>query len=317
MNNDLQISVARLDQLKATDIVLDPAVRERYIQVRDTIWGDGEASYARESAYFNTILREADGGKLQRATHFSIFLAFLDIAINGLSLEPGPRALCYLVGRNRNVGTKDKPDWIGECKVLVSGYGELVSRARAGQIKYADNPVLVYESDEFSFSERDGQKRIDYVCHLPHSGKIIAAFIKIVRNDNSIDYSVLYEEDWQRLATYSNKQNRGRGANELYTSGPDKTIDPGFLRAKCIKHAFSSYPKVRVGRATIMATDEVDQPPVSDDIYGIAQTGADSSDNSDSPDKSENSFAAPADTSAGVTIDPSATPGGESDDGVF
>ena len=313
MNNNFQLSVERLDQLPATDIVLDPAVRERYIQVRDTIWGDGEASYARESVHFNTILREAEGGKLQRATHFSIFLAFLDIAINGLSLEPGPRALCYLVGRNRNEGTKDHPKWVGECKVLISGYGELVSRARAGQIKYADNPVLVYESDEFSFSEVGGQKRVDYVCHLPHTGKIIASFIKIVRNDNSIDYAVLYEEDCQRLKDYSDKQNRGRGANELYSSGREGGIDPGFLRAKCIKHAFASYPKVRVGRATIMATDEAEQP-ISDDIYGIAQTNTGSPGNHDNP---QDSFAAPVDTSAGLVIDPAAESSATADDGVF
>lgn len=32
MNNNFQLSVERLDQLPATDIVLDPAVRERYIR---------------------------------------------------------------------------------------------------------------------------------------------------------------------------------------------------------------------------------------------------------------------------------------------
>ena len=29
--------------------------------------------------------------------------------------------------------------------VSVTGYGELTMRMRAGQIKYADNPVVVYE----------------------------------------------------------------------------------------------------------------------------------------------------------------------------
>ena len=124
---------------------------------------------------------------------------------------------------------------------------------------------------------------------------------------------MLYEEDWQRLKDYSNKQNRGRGANELYSSGREGGIDPGFLRAKCIKHAFASYPKVRVGRATIMATDEAEQP-ISDDIYGIAQTNTGSPGNHDNP---QDSFAAPVDPSAGLGIDPAAESSATADDGVF
>ncbi len=56
-------------------------------------WGNGEAAYERESIYFNKALR--DKGKLQRATPFSIFTAFIDLAVCGLSLEPGTRALAY------------------------------------------------------------------------------------------------------------------------------------------------------------------------------------------------------------------------------
>lgn len=278
--NKLQMTVEEINQMKALDIVEAPFVRDRFIQIYDTLWGDGEAAYQRESIYFNKALRDNDGGKLQRATPFSIFTAFVDLAVCGLSLEPGSRALAYLVGRNVNIGSREHPTWEGRCTLTISAYGELVMRARAGQIRHADNPVLVYDNDEFSFKDQDGRKSVTYTCNLPHTGHhIVACYLRITRADGTIDYSVMYPEDWARLAGYSQKQNRGR-ANELY--GVDVNgqvnIDPGFLMAKCIKHAFKTYPKVRIGRGTELQSQQVDRPELSDaDIYGVegvdAETG--------------------------------------------
>lgn len=270
---NLQMTVEEINQLKPLEIVEHPVVRERFTQIYETLWGNGEAAYQRESIYFNKALRDNDNGKLQRATPFSIFTAFIDLAVCGLSLEPGTRALAYLMGRNVNVGTKDNAKWEGRCVLTVSAYGELVMRTRAGQILHADNPVLVYDNDEFSFKDVDGHKSVSYTCNLPHTGhNITACYLRITRADGSIDYSVMFPEDWCRLAGYSQKQNRGR-ANDLY--GMDQNgivhIDPGFLMAKCIKHAFKSYPKVRIGRGTELQSQQIDeQPQLSDeDIYGV------------------------------------------------
>jgi recombinational DNA repair protein RecT len=269
---NLQLTVEEINQLKPLDIVEHPIVRERFTQVYETLWGNGEAAYQRESIYFNNLLRDKENGKLQKATPFSIFTAFIDLAVCGLSLEPGTRALAYLMGRNVNVGTRDKAVWEGRCVLTISAYGELVMRSRAGQIRHADNPILVYDNDEFSFRDVDGHKTVSYTCNLPHTGHtIVACYLRITRADGSTDYSVMYPEDWCRLAGYSQKQNKGR-ANELY--GMDEKgivhIDPGFLMAKCIKHAFKSYPKVRIGRGTELQSQQVDEPQLSDeDIYGV------------------------------------------------
>lgn len=271
--SNLQLTVEEINQLKPLEIIEHPKVRERFTQIYETLWGNGEAAYERESIYFNKALRDNDNGRLQRATPFSIFTAFIDLAVCGLSLEPGTRALAYLMGRNVNMGTKDSPKWEGRCVLTVSAYGELVMRTRAGQIRHADNPVLVYDIDEFSFRDVDGRKSVSYTCNLPHTGhNITACYLRITRADGSIDYAVMFPEDWCRLAGYSQKQNRGR-ANDLY--GMDQAgivhIDPGFLMAKCIKHAFKSYPKVRIGRGTELQSQQVDQQPqLSDeDIYGV------------------------------------------------
>lgn len=196
---------------------------------------------------------------------------------------------------------------------------ELVLRARCGQIRHADNPVIVYEEDSFEFGERNGQKFVNYTCRLPHqSGRIVACFMKITRADGSADYAVMLPEDWARLSNYSARQNskfnyqtkqwENGKPNALYTAQGGQ-IDPGFLVAKCIKHAFKTYPKARVGHATQLESQQVDETETSDDIYGITDNGeqVDTATGEINTDRQPEQSFAPADnTAAGVTVNPAA-----------
>ena len=288
--SQITITVEQLNAMNALEIATAPMVRDKFIDIYNTLWGagTGEAAYERESRFFNRLL--SDNADLQKGTHFSLFTAFIDLAVCGLSLEPGARALCYLIGRNQKTSPKldaqGRPmkdskgypvyNWEGRVVLTVSAYGELVLRERSGQIRHADNPVLVYEGDEFSFSDKGGRKEVEYVCHLPHTGKrIIACYLRITRADGSVDYSVMTEEDWVRLAQYSARQNRS-GANALY--GVDQqgivNIDPGFLMAKCIKHAFKTYPKLRTGRGTELQSQQTEEQEIeiNDSLYGVAES---------------------------------------------
>lgn len=285
--SQITLTIEQLNAMDALEIATAPMVRDKFIDIYNTLWGagTGEAAYERESRFFNRLL--SDNADLQKGTHFSLFTAFIDLAVCGLSLEPGARALCYLIGRNQKTSPKldaqGRPmkdskgypvyNWEGRVVLTVSAYGELVLRERSGQIRHADNPVLVYEGDEFSFSDKGGRKEVEYVCHLPHTGKrIVACYLRITRADGSVDYSVMTEEDWVRLAQYSARQNRS-GANALY--GVDQkgiiNIDPGFLMAKCIKHAFKTYPKVRVGRGTELQSQQTEEQEIeiNDSLYGV------------------------------------------------
>lgn len=316
--SQLNLTVEQLNQMEALGIVMSPIVRDKFINIYDTLWGNGtgEAAYERESNYFNKLLR--DNTDLQKGTHFSLFTAFIDIAVCGLSLEQGSRALCYLIGRNHKTTPKldqqGKPikdqkgliiyNWEGRVVLTISAYGELVLRERAGQIRHADNPVLIYANDEFSFSDKNGRKEVEYVCHLPHTGqRIVACYLRITRADGSIDYSVMTEEDWVRLAKYSARQNKNGGsANVLY--GIDQqgvvNIDSGFLMAKCIKHAFKTYPKVRIGRGTELQSQQVEEKEIEidDDLYGINKDTGEIQQQEPAP------FGPPAnDISTGVTVD--------------
>lgn len=267
MSNIIQIKVEELNALPATKIVENEGVQSKFIQMYNAIWGSqmGEQIYHKEVFNFQKVLRE--NPSVAECSKMSLFGCFLDMAVNGLSLDNTSHPHCYLIPRNVKTGHKDERGYdIYEkrASVSVTGYGELTMRMRAGQIRYADNPVIVYEGDIFSISLDNGVKKITYSAAIPRkSSNVIGAFIRIVRCDGSEDYQWLLEGDIQRLAKFSAKNNsyykngqRVEGkANELYSSN-NGGIDPGFLENKMIKHAFDAYPKVRTGKFTVMATDQ-------------------------------------------------------------
>lgn len=314
------ISAQHVASLKPMEVVKDDLVRQRFIQLWGDLWGEAgaEAAYEREAIHFNRLI--SDSASLKACTPVSIFIAFIDLAVCGLSVEPGVRALAYLQPRGYKTGAKDqsgKDIYEQRCTLTISGYGELIQRTRAGQIRHADNPVIVYEGDGFSFTDHNGTKSVEYTLNINHNPeRPVACFMRITRADGSIDYAVLLEEDWRRLAGYSGKANKKwdnnrreyvETPNALYSSGEGNRIDSGFLMAKCIKHAFKTYPKMRIGKGTTYEADET--PRQDDDFYGM-----DGDEQQAAAPAREESFAPEPDTSAGVTVDPSQS---DSDDETF
>ncbi len=272
-----------LQSMKATEVIRNERVRNQFINVYNSIWKEGgEAAYEREAIFFNQQLR--DKAPLRECSGTSVFYAFIDLAVRGLTLAPGSQSLCYLLPRNCKVGTDPSTGrdvWEKVCNLAISGYGELALRAKSGQIRHADNPVIVYEGDRFEYGEQDGRKVLNYMSAFPRkSNRIVACFIKITRADGSIDYSVMTEPDWKRLQEFSDKQNtykdRRTGEevvkrNELYDR--DGQIDTGFLMAKCIKHAFKTYPKINIGKGSVLESDIMDTPQDFDPYAGVADGG--------------------------------------------
>ena len=327
--SQIEISIKLLNELQPTEIVRNDNVRDKFIQIYEAMWTQstgvsGEAAYEKEARNFNRLLSEKEDIR-KKCNHFSLFTSFLDVAISGLTLDPGTKAQAYLLARSIAVDSyvddhgQKKNRYETQCVLTVSGYGELVLRARCGQIRHADNPVIVYEEDSFEFGERNGQKFVNYTCRLPHqSGRIVACFMKITRADGSADYAVMLPEDWARLSNYSARQNskfnyqtkqwENGKPNALYTAQGGQ-IDPGFLVAKCIKHAFKTYPKARIGHATQLESQQVDETEISGDIYGITDNGeqVDTATGEIITDRQPEQSFAPADnTAAGVTVDPAA-----------
>ncbi len=271
MASQVQLKVAEINQLNPIMIADDSRVEQKFIQMYNAIWGTdmGAQIYEKEKFNFRKILQ--DSPMLQQCSKLSLYGCFLDIAVNGLSLDPTGRPHCYILPRNTKTGYKDqKGNDIYEQRAYLSitGYGELVMRQRAGQVRYVDNPVVCYEGDTFSPGLIEGKKTITYQAACPRkSNRVIGGFIRIVRADGTIDWSWMMEGDIKRLESYSLKNNlrwnpqtrqKEGKANSLYSSC-EGGIDPGFLESKLIKHAFDGYPKVRTGKFTIFETQEETQ----------------------------------------------------------
>ena len=281
MNSKIQVKVEELNALAPVDIVENRMVEQKFIQMYNAIHGtaSGINFYEKEKFNFQKLLQEKPD--LATCTKLSIFGAFLDVAVNGLSLDTAGKPHCYLIPRNVKTGYKDangRPVYEKRVSVSVTGYGELVMRMRAGQIKYIDNPVVVYEGDTFGAELASGKKVVSYKAAIPRkSDKIIGCFIRIVRNDGTDDYQWMLQDDVKRLAAYSSRNNSyydqatrqfvAGKANELYSSNGGQ-IDPGFLENKMIKHAFDAYPKVKTGKFTQFETQEPENGQID---YGIEE----------------------------------------------
>ncbi|MCM1170295.1 MAG: recombinase RecT [Bacteroides sp.] len=209
-----------------------------------------------EREYFQTITEGTE--KLAAATDISLRNTFLNIAANGLSIQPGSKAEAYVMPRTVNINNQ----WVNVANLQISPYGELKMRIAAGQIVRCSNPIVVYEGDIFQprTNER-GDLYVEYAPAIPRkSNNIIACYVQLVLPHDGRDYKWLTMDDVARLAGYSQKQNRSKKnpdgvANSLYSSNAGQ-IDTGFLEAKTIKHAMRAYTKLRVGDGVTFDDEE-------------------------------------------------------------
>lgn len=227
--------ISNLSPLKLAD---DPKVANKFISLFNAVHGakHGETFYNAEKFNFVKVLQENEA--LQKCDKISLYGAFLDVAVNGLSFDP-TKNLVYLVPYNVNIGTKENAKWIQKVKVHISPYGELLIRQKCGQIKHADNPVLVYEGDSFKVTTTEAGTKVYHEANFgKRSGKLVACFLRIVRNDDSVDFKIMTVEELE-IIRKSSKTGDGPAWTNAYG---------GMLMAKTIKHAFKTYPKVRIGQ---------------------------------------------------------------------
>lgn len=267
-----------LKSLRPEDIADDPYVKDKFIKTLSKIHGvseaDAELIYEREAIYYKQAL--AGEAKLKACTNISLFAAFLEIAINGLSIQKGSKSEAYLEPRGTNTGTRDNPVWINNCRFVITAYGELNMRIKAGQIIRMTNPIVLYEGDHFQpLTNQRGELIIEYRPAIPRrSRNIIGCYVCIVLPGNGLDFKWLLQDDIERLSNYSKpKTGQNAKANALYSSNGGQ-IDPGFLEAKTIKHAMRSYTKLRVSDVASMEGDDEFEDQASAPFSAPEPTGA-------------------------------------------
>ena len=239
--------------------------KDKFIEIYNQKFGEGgEVFFEEQKALFNNeLLNGSFKGYLAKTPSLCIHDAFMNLAINGLSLEKGSSTLCYLMGYSNY--DKNAGGYNYTAKITYTGYGEILLRRRAGQIVRCDNPVVVYSCDEFRFGERDGHKFVEYIKQNPRQAGsyIVACYVKIILPGGGYDYFVMDREGIDRLKTYSEKFCGKNGPNALYGgvyTGNDgkeyfRDIDTGFLVSKTCKHAFKNYPKLKVGIGAQLQAD--------------------------------------------------------------
>lgn len=253
--------IQKLDQSSPAGIAGLPEVADRFKHIYSVMnGGNTEVSnikYEAEKFHFMKLI--TDKADLQKCTKLSLYGCFIDMAVNGLSFDPSMKH-AYVVAFPFNIGTKDNPKWESRATLMIDGRGELVIRVKQGQIKYADNPIIVYEGDEFVHGTSKGSVFLEHKAVFPRkSDSIIASYLRIERPDGSVDYKVMGIDEILKLKEFSKQKN-----SLAWTSGL-----PGMVQTKTIKHAFRSYPKVKLGNFTRLQTEAIEPAiePVID--YGL------------------------------------------------
>ncbi|HRH60818.1 MAG TPA: recombinase RecT, partial [Chitinophagaceae bacterium] len=208
MDNKLTI-VQQIEQTTHAQLANIPEVGNRFKNIYLTMNGGDNAiatnKYEAEKFHFMKLIQ--DKPDLQQCTKLSLYGCFMDMAVNGLSFDPAMKH-AYVVSFNTNVGTKEHPKWEKRATLMISGYGELHMRVRQKQIKYADNPILVYEGDEFRHGTKDSKVFLEHVAAYPRkTDNIIACYIRLERHDGSSDYKVLSIEEVMKLKKFSKDPN--------------------------------------------------------------------------------------------------------------
>ncbi len=256
--------IQKIEQTTPAQLATIPEVADRFKQIYKLMNGGKEdvavAKYEAEKFHFMKLLQDTPA--LQQCSKLSLYGCFLDMAVNGLSFDKNMKH-AYVVSFNSNVGTKENAKWEKRATLMISGYGELHMRVRQGQIKHADNPILVYEGDHFQHGTKDGSVFLEHVATFPRkvNANIIACYLRIKRNDDTVDYKVLGIDEVMKFRDFSKDKN-----SLAWTSGL-----PGMVQAKTMKHAFRSYPKMRMGEFSQLQSAIVDaehqlQPAVD---YGL------------------------------------------------
>ncbi|MDR0712755.1 MAG: recombinase RecT [Bacteroidales bacterium] len=249
-------------------LVEDPDIQASFIdtlcRIHKKSAGEAEMIFNREALYYKKAL--LDNEWLRKCTGLSLYSSFLDIAISGLSIQPGSKSEAFLEARSaKQLESKEeggkiyqKEVWVKVCRLVVTAYGELNMRIACGQIVRLNNPIVIYEGDRFQprTNER-GELTVDYAPAIPRkSTKIIGVWCSIVLPNGGIDFKWLLKEDIHRLAEYSKPKNVENPQSSALYRSYDGQIDPGFLEAKCIKHAMRAYTKLHISDSITLEEDE-------------------------------------------------------------
>jgi hypothetical protein len=241
-----------------------------YAKIHRVEESTAESIFEKECLYWRKLVSADE--KLKSCQKLSLFSAFMELAVNGISLQPGSKSECYLESRGVKAGKDEKGNdkYVNVCLIAITAYGELNMRIKSGQIIRMKNPIVIYQGDYFQpTTTARGELYIEYRPAIPRtSNLIIGCWVCIELPGGSLDFKWLLIDDIKRLEKKSIPRYANAKANALYNS-ENGGIDPGFLEAKTIKHAMRAYTKLRVNDNVKME----DEPEHEDQEHEPEQFG--------------------------------------------
>ena len=98
--------IDELEKIKREEIPFDSKTKEKFISIYGMKFGhkNAERFYEEQSAMARDIIISSES--LKKCSGFSIFNAFIAVAINGLSLEKNSTTQCYIEPRSVAIGVK-------------------------------------------------------------------------------------------------------------------------------------------------------------------------------------------------------------------
>ena len=241
-----------LDTLQPKDIagheITEREFKKSFMSIHKASEDDAKSFYEAQKTYFNQTIAD-EKTYIAQCAPVSIFSAFLEIAIQGLSIKKQSQAEAYSGKTSSKVGEA----WINTAQFIIQAHGELALRIRAGQLVHPFLPVVVYECDGFQPKTNDkGELYVDYLPTIPRTSNIIkACYVRLALRGGINDFKIFLIEDIERLHKTSMKFLKNEKGNALYSNGEEGQIDVGFLATKTLKHAFSTLPRLKLSSGAI------------------------------------------------------------------
>lgn len=147
-----------------------------------------------------------------------------------LGLEPGLLGHCYLLPFNKNVGTKQNPQWIKEVQFIIGYKGMIDLARRSGHIQsiYAH---AVYENDEFEY-ELGLHPKLTHKPSFGDRGKFIGAYAVAHFKDGGYQMEFMPESEIEKR--------RGRSKSKDF--GPWKSDYEEMAKKTVVRSMFKYLP---------------------------------------------------------------------------
>jgi len=188
-DNLIKLTVALIQSQPDAKTLLElPQVKNAWVSSYEKVTGRTDGALKFENEKILLLRQIATSSTLQNADKFSLYGAFIELAISGLSLLDG---ISYIIAY------KGKAQWQPGWK------GRLEQISQMDGVIHSNEPICIYEGEEYKISAGE-QLHIQHTPRLGNEGKnIMAVYMTIRFVHGTVFYMMSREEVLKIRDTYS------------------------------------------------------------------------------------------------------------------